>query len=168
VLKPYDTSELPFYTSLFYENVLGSADSTLYSLGTFNLGVFTPHSEGDADYNTEDVYDCTAPLPIFPIHKNQLHNVSQSHNLHFIDYWPLGFQESDWDQIWNGCKHKIDQYLCQAQSIYNGTMLPWTDEYKHKGASYWLTINHQCPLDRLLIFTHRMIIFFLNCNGKDN
>lgn len=159
----------PSYASLSYENVLGSANSALYSLGTFDLGIFTPHPGGNAVYNnTEDSYDCTAPLPIFPVYKNRLHNIPKHHDPRFIDRWPLGFSDTNWTQVWNGREHKIDQYLRQARSIYDGSMLPWTHEYDHKGAPYRLTINHHHPLDGLPMFTQGMIISFLDCNGRDN
>ncbi len=58
--KKISASEPPSYASLSYEDVLGSANSTLYSLGTFDLGIFTPHPGRNMDYNTKDIYDCTS------------------------------------------------------------------------------------------------------------
>jgi hypothetical protein len=153
-VSPYDMSPNKY--------VLGSADPTLYNLGTFNLGIFTPGNP----YN-EHQYDCT-PAPIFPIYNNSTHNPSNHHNPHFADHWPLGFVNEDWNQIWNGQEHKIDKYLRQARSIYDGTLLPWTHEYEYKGVPFRLMIDHQHTLDGLPIFTHGMIISFLDCNGRDN
>ncbi len=97
-----------------------------------------------------------------------MHNISKHHEPRFADHWPLGFSEMEWTQVWNSREHKIDQYLRQAWSIYDGSMLPWTHEYEHKGAPYRLTISHQHPLDGLLLFTHGTVISFLGCNGRDN
>jgi len=160
------TTEPPSYESLSHEHVLGSADPTIYSLGTFDLGVFTPHPSRSAD-NIE-LYDSVAPLPIFPVYKNRLLNTPRRHDPRLGDYWPLGFLEADWDQTWHGREHKIDLYLRQARSIYDGSMLPWTHEYEYKGAPYRLTIDHQRSLDGLPVLTHGMVISFLNCNSGNN
>ena len=144
------------------EYVLGSADSTLYNLSTFDLGIFTPGDPYD-----EHGYDCIPP-PIFPKYKNRTHNPLDHHDPHLADYWPLGFPNEDWNRIWNGHEHKIDKYLRQACSIYDGTLLPWTHEYEYKGAPFRLTIDHQHSLDGLPVFTRGMIISFLDCNGRDN
>jgi hypothetical protein len=106
------------------------------------------------------------PHPIFPSVSNRLYAIPKTHAPRFADHMPVGFDDEEWERVWNSKEVKIDEFLQLRRSMQDGRPIIWTQEDDYKGAPYRLTISNRYTMD-LPNFTHGTPISFWNCNGQE-
>jgi hypothetical protein len=105
--------------------------------------------------------------PSFPVDLDDTYRVpSKARGIYSADPWPVGFQEEEWDEIWNSAAVTIDPFLCRYEYTNPLKQLA-VSERQFKGAPWRLTIDPSKNRTRIPTFVHGTTLSYLNCSRRN-